>query len=194
MPPVASRPLPGHLRRVCRRSWRSKMEPPSKIKLASPQERLELILLGLGRRGTVAELCRQAGVSRELFYRWLRLVRGAALKALEAKEPGPKALLEEEAPEEALRLREVVRRLEGQLRAVRRERSRWKLYAETARGILKRNAWALRPLEERKKNGRRRPKRGLFTFGSGLRPESWEPRPEAWPGAGGYPGAPTGGG
>ena len=50
-------------------------------KLASPQERLELILLGIGRQQTVENLCRQAGVSRELFYRWMKLVQEAALRA-----------------------------------------------------------------------------------------------------------------
>ena len=71
---------------------RSAMNEPMKSKLPSPEERLELILLGLARRVPVRELCRQAGVSRELFYRWLRAVRLAGLRALESKAPGPKAI------------------------------------------------------------------------------------------------------
>ena len=47
------------------------MEEPKNTKLPSPQERLELILLGLARTRPVKELCQQAGVSRELFYRWM---------------------------------------------------------------------------------------------------------------------------
>ena len=60
-------------------------------KLPSPQERLDLLLLGLSRRESVKSLCQQAGVSREVFYRWLKRVREAALRALEAKAPGPAA-------------------------------------------------------------------------------------------------------
>ncbi|MEK9145260.1 MAG: helix-turn-helix domain-containing protein, partial [Elusimicrobiota bacterium] len=94
------------------------MEPtPRAVKLPSPRERLDLILLGLARREPATRLCEQAGVSRELFYRWMRAVREAGLKALEAKLPGPKRIEVEKAPKEALKLRERVGRLEKELKA-----------------------------------------------------------------------------
>ncbi|MBI4679538.1 MAG: hypothetical protein HY748_18350, partial [Elusimicrobia bacterium] len=55
---------------------------PRAVKLPSPRERLDLILLGLGRREPVKKLCEQACVSRELFYRWMRAVQAAGLRAL----------------------------------------------------------------------------------------------------------------
>ena len=51
-------------------------------KLPSPQERMELILLGLSRSRPIERLCLEANVSRELFYRWMGRVREAGLKEL----------------------------------------------------------------------------------------------------------------
>jgi transposase-like protein len=126
-------------------------ETPNAKKLPSPQERLELILLGLARREPATALCKQAGVSRELFYRWMRAVREAGLKALAAKAPGPKRIEPEKAPKEALRLRERVARLEKQNKALRQEGAHWKLLAETAKRIIRRQGWGPAPEPRLKK-------------------------------------------
>ena len=126
----------------------------SQTKLPSPQERLELILLGIGRQETVEALCRQAGVSRELFYRWMKLVRAAALKALEAKLPGPKAASEN--PEKDLaKARARLERQEQDLAKLRKELAYEKLVAKTAQRIIRRNAWGPFPKGDAKKNATR---------------------------------------
>jgi transposase-like protein len=123
-------------------------------KLASPQERLELILLGIGRQQTVETLCRQAGVSRELFYRWMGLVRAAALRALEAKQPGPKTLLP--FPEKQLeKLQAQVARQEAELLKLRKDRNYQKLVAKTAQRIIRRRGWGPFPSVDVKKKGMR---------------------------------------
>ena len=127
----------------------------SQTKLASPQDRLELILLGIGRQQTVETLCRQAGVSRELFYRWMKLVRTSALKVLEAKLPGPK--LASENPEKELRkAQERLKRQEQELAKLRKTLAYEKLVVKTAQRIIRRNAWGPFPKGEIKKNGTRR--------------------------------------
>ena len=126
----------------------------TQTKLASPQERLELILLGIGRQQTVEALCRQAGVSRELFYRWMKLVRAAALKVLEAKLPGPKAALGN--PEKELaKARARLERRERELAELRKALTYEKLVVKTAQRIIKRNAWGPFPKADVKKNGTR---------------------------------------
>lgn len=165
----------------------------AKAKLPSPQERLELILLGLARRVPIRDLCRQAGVSRELFYRWMATVRAAALKALEAKRPGPKAVRPEKAEAIARRLQERVKRREKELRNLRQERDHWKLLAQTARRIIQRNAWGP-PEPKVKKNAMRSRRPEIVTFGSGMSSGTREPQPRLLPGAGGCPEAPTGDG
>jgi len=151
-------------------------EAPNAKKLPSPQERLELILLGLARREPATALCRQAGVSRELFYRWMRAVREAGLKALEAKAPGPKRIKTEKAPKEALKLRERVARLEKELKAVRKDRDHLNLVAATAQRIIRRNAWGTVAEPKVKKNGMRNLRRGSFMPESGPQSEAMEPR------------------
>lgn len=173
---------------------RPNMEKPKRIKLPSPQERLELILLGLARKVPVKELCRQAGVSRELFYRWLRAVREAGLRALEAKASGPKAVAPEKAEGWARNLNTQVGRLEQEVRGLRKERDHWKLLAETAKRIVLRNAWGQVPEPTSKKNGMRSPKRESFTAASGSRLGNREPQPRPLPGAGALPEARTGDG
>jgi len=168
--------------------------PPRAVKLPSPLERLELILLGLARREPVTGLCAQAGVSRELFYRWMRLVREAGLKALEAKAPGPKRIPQEKAPERALKLDGRVRRLEQENKRLRQERDRWKLLAETAKRIIRRQAWGPVPEPRSKKNAMPSPRAERSTCGSGESSGTPAPRPRPLPGAGGCPEAPTGGG
>ena len=130
------------------------MNEPMKNKLPSPKERLELILLGLARRVPVRELCRQAGVSRELFYRWLRAVRLAGLRALETKAPGPKVVPPEKAEQMAHKLTKRVDQLEREVRALRKDRGHWRLLAETAKRIIRRNAWGPVTAPLSKKNGR----------------------------------------
>lgn len=169
-------------------------ETPNAKKLPSPQERLDLILLGLARREPATALCRQAGVSRELFYRWMRAVREAGLRALEAKAPGPKRIEAEKAPKEALRLRERVARLEKELKAVRKDRDHLNLVVSTAQRIIRRNAWGTVPEPKVKKNGMRNLRRGSFMSESGPRKESMEPPSRSLPGAGEFPEARIGDG
>ena len=169
-------------------------QPPKAVKLPSPLERLELILLGLGRREPATKLCEQAGVSRELFYRWMRAVREAGLRALEAKAPGPKRVQEETAPKEALRMRERVARLEKELRKTRKERDHWKLLAEVGRRIIRRQGWGPAPRAASKKNATPSPGRGRYTSRSGRRSGPEEPEPQPSPGAGESAEAPIGGG
>ena len=167
----------------------------AKAKLPSPPERLELILLGLSRRTPIRELCAQAGVSRELFYRWMAAVRQASLKALEAKTPGPKAVRPEKAEAETLRLRERVKRRERELRSLRQERDRWRLRAEVSRRIIQRNAWSPPPEPPKvKKNGMRSSKLEASTSGSGASSGTQAPQPRPLPGAGDCPEARTGDG
>jgi transposase-like protein len=135
-------------------------------KLSSPQERLELILLGIGRQQTVENLCSQAGVSRELFYRWMRLVREAALRVLEAKLPGPKAL--SPFPEKQLqKLQEQVQRQGQELAKLRKERNYLKLVVKTAQRIIRRNAWGPFPKADDKKKDMHPGKPAAFTSGNG---------------------------
>lgn len=117
-------------------------------KLASPVERLELVLLGMARDTPARELCRQAGVSRELFYRWMKQAREAALMALEKGKPGPKP--EREPEEEAKRLAETVERLRREKAKLVRQRSRLKLVLRQAKQVFRRNGW-----DDTKKNGER---------------------------------------
>jgi transposase-like protein len=169
-------------------------EKPNAKKLPSPLERLDLILLGLARREPATKLCEQAGVSRELFYRWMRAVRAAGLKALEAKAPGPKRIEPEKAPKEALRLRERVARLEKELKVVRREGEHWKLLAETAKRIIRRQGWGPVPEARLKKNAMRSPRRESPMPRSGAESAPLEPGPMPSPGAGGSAEARTGDG
>lgn len=169
-------------------------QPPKAVKLPSPLERLELILLGLGRREPATKLCEQAGVSRELFYRWMRAVKEAGLKALEAKAPGPKRIPQEKAPKEAQRLADRVERLERELKGLRKERNHLKLVVETAQRIIRRNAWGTPPGPKSKKNAMRQPRPARSTSGSGPTSEPRERRPGSSPGAGEFPEARTGDG
>lgn len=121
----------------------------SQAKLASPVERLELVLLGVAKETTAKDLCRQAGVSRELFYRWMRQVREAALMALETGKPGPKPA--RELAEEAKRLAEKVEKLTRENTQLRRQKSRLKLVLGAAKRIIRRHAWG----SDTKKNGGR---------------------------------------
>jgi transposase-like protein len=160
------------------------MEEPSKTKLPSPQERLELILLALARKVPVKELCQQAGVSRELFYRWLREVRGAGLKALEAKAPGPKEKLAEEPREQVRQLKERIAELEGRERKLHKERDQLERVVETAQRIIRRNAWE--PLEkESKKKAMRPPRRENTACESGQTSMPPEPGSRTSPDVGG---------
>ena len=168
-------------------------ETPQK-KLASPQERLELVLLCLARQVPVKQLCREAGISRELCYRWLRAVREASLKALEFKKTGPKRLKADPSPLEVLKLQDRVKRLEKELAKARKERDRWQLMSEVARRIIRRNAWGPIPKAGSKKNGMRSQKRGRSICVSGPLSEPAASVPRYSPSAGESPGAPTGAG
>lgn len=169
-------------------------EAPRGRKLPSPLERLELVLLGLARQETVASLCQQAGVSRELFYRWARAVKEAGLRALEAKAPGPKRVTEAKAPARALKLEKRVQRLEKELKALRKERDRWRLVAEVAQRIIRRQGWGPAPRPPSKKNAMRDPRRGNATSASGPRSASEASQPASSHVVGGLPGARIGAG
>ena len=171
-----------------------RMNEPQRTKLASPQERLELVLLCLARQLPVTRLCQEANVSRELCYRWLRAVRQAGLRALEPKAPGPKAVPPEKAERLARKLDQRVERLEKEVRGLRKERDHWKLLAETAKRIVLRNAWGPAPEPKSKKKDMRSPKRESFTAASGLRLGNRQPQPRPLPGAGALPEARTGDG
>lgn len=163
-------------------------------KLPSARERLDLILHALAERESATALCRQAGVSRELFYRWMRSVREAGLKALESKAPGPKRVRTEEAEQTAQKLLGRVARLEKEVRGLRKDRDHWRLLAETAKRIIRRQAWGPVPEPRSKKKSMRSLKREDFTLGSGARNAPQEPARPLSPGAGESAEARTGGG
>jgi len=131
------------------------MEKKNRPKLASPQERLDLILLGLARGKPVEMLCREAGVSRELFYRWMRRVRTGALNALETQTPGPKRIKNvEQATHKIQRMHERLSHLEQQARSLRKERDHLTLVNREALGIIRRRVWE-EPGAPAKKNAMR---------------------------------------
>ena len=124
----------------------------SQSKLPSPQERMELILLGLGRKMSVKDLCRQAHVSRELFYRWMRRVRRAGLKELEPRLSGPKEVQVADPEAEILKLRAKLEALEKEKRRLRKENEHLELILKTARRTIRRRGWE-EPEDPSKKNG-----------------------------------------
>lgn len=166
----------------------------SRIKLPSPQERLDLILLGLGRRQSIQSLCKQAGVSRELFYRWMRWVREAGLKALEAKAPGPKAYKKGNAELLLRKLAARNERLEKETLRLRKERNHLKVVIRVGQRIIRRQGWGPFPQVESKKNAMRRRKRETFTSKSGQQSKSLGPPSASLPGGGAFTEAPTGDG
>lgn len=173
------------------------MEKSLKTKLPSPEERLELVLLGLIREQTVEKLCGQSGVSRALFYQWLRRGREGLLKALEAKKPGRKRSQEQQTPEDVLKLQERITRLEKELAEERRETARYKLQSEVGQRIIQRNGWNPEPPKRRgrpKKNGAQMTKPESATAGNGISSAGSEPKSARMPEPGGSAGAPTGAG
>ncbi|MGH9592540.1 MAG: hypothetical protein ACRD5L_05570, partial [Bryobacteraceae bacterium] len=125
---------------------------------------------------------------------WMRAVKEAGLRALEAKAPGPKKIEPEKAPKEALNLRDRVARLEKELKAVRKDREHLNLVVATAQRIIRRNAWGTVPEPAPKKNGMRNLRRGSSMPENGPRNESTQRRPGSLPGAGESLGARTGDG
>lgn len=96
----------------------------------------------------------QAGVSRELFYRLMSRVRAAALKALEAKLPGPKTV-SQPSEKELLKIRERLERQEQELAKLRKALTYEKLVVKTAQRIIRRNAWGPFPGSDAKKKDMR---------------------------------------
>jgi len=135
-------------------------------KMEDPKERLELILTGLSGKKDVAELCKEAGISRELYYRWLERVKEQALKALAPREPGPGR--KEASPEDVKKLEARVEKLSKKLSKARKESAYLGLVVKTAQKIIRRNAWGNLPLP--KKNSTRDGKPGNSTSGSGTTP------------------------
>ena len=111
-------------------------------KLPSPQERLELILIGLSRRRPIKELCLEAHVSRELFYRWMGRVHQAGLRALEARAPGPKERGLAKPEEEVAKLRVRLEALEAKSKRLRKDKQHLELMVKSARRTIRRRGWA----------------------------------------------------
>lgn len=131
------------------------MEKKNRPKLPSPQERLDLILLGLARGKPVELLCQEAGVSRELFYRWMQRVRQGALQSLETKAPGPKRVKNvEQAVQKIQRMEKHLSRLEQEARSLRKDRDHLTLVNREALGVIHRRAWE-EPQAPAKKNAMR---------------------------------------
>lgn len=172
------------------------MERNPQVKLASPTERMELILLGIARRSPVRTLCLQAGISRELFYRWMKKVRKAALLALEAQPPGPKMDQGTRHPRSRVpsKSQDRVRRLERDLAKTRKERERFKLLFQTAQRSIQGRAWGPIPKTEVKKNGMQHKKFGKSTAKNGPGSRLWAPKPGCLPNAGASTAPPTGDG
>src|SRR3989338_2122931 len=168
---------------------------PTKTKLPSPQERLDLILVGLARQQSIKQLCRQAGVSRGLFYRWVGRVRQAGLMAFEAKAPGPKEVKVKADVEAQLKSLEAkIEKLEKEKKLLREEKNHLKLVAEWAQRIIKRQGWGPLPKVESKKNDMRVRKQESSTVLSGLR-RKFSGQPAGFsPAAGEFPAAPIGDG
>ena len=152
------------------------MEKKNRPKLPSPQERLDLILLGLAHGKPVEKLCQEAGVSRELFYRWMRRVRTGALKALETQTPGPKRVRNVgQATQKIQRMQERLSQLEQRARSLRKERDHLTLVNREALGIIRRQVWT-EPGAPAKKNAMRAKRSVTSTDRNGNRPKPVEPR------------------
>lgn len=170
------------------------MEKKNRPKLPSPQERLDLILLGLARGKPVEMLCQEAGVSRELFYRWMQRVRQGALQSLEAKVPGPKRVKTvDQATHKIRRMEEHLSRLEQEARSLRKERDHLTLVNREALGVIHRRVWE-EPQAPAKKNAMRasRHAKSIVRNGSERVPKAQQSDPSAPPGA--STGSPTGDG
>ena len=124
-----------------------------KTKLPFPPERLDLILLALSGQASVTELCKQAGVSRELFYRWMRRVKEASLAALEAQGPGPKKFKDQDKlVKKYQKLSERMKRKDKETAKLRRERDHLKEVVGITSRIIQRRKWGPLPEERVKKN------------------------------------------
>lgn len=110
----------------------------------STRERLELVLLGLAKEEAVTTICEEAGISRPLFYRWIKQVRRALSEALEAKKRGRKAKSILESPRQAEALQKRVLELEREVAALRKERDRYKLVTEVAQRVIRRKVYGQR--------------------------------------------------
>lgn len=121
-------------------------------KLPSPQERMELIVLGMGRRRPVKELCREARVSKVLFYRWMGRVRRAGLRELEPERPGPKEKRVDDVEAEIKKLRARIAALEKDKKQLRKSNDYLELVVKTAKRIIRRRGWE-EPEVPSKKNG-----------------------------------------
>lgn len=151
------------------------MEKKNRPKLPSPQERLDLILLGLARGKPVELLCQEAGVSRELFYRWMQRVRQGALQSLEAKAPGPKRVKTvEQATHKIRRMEDRLSRLEQEAKSLRQERDHLTLVNRQALGVIRRRVWA-DPGAPAKKNAMQANRSVKSTVRNGIRRAPKEP-------------------
>lgn len=121
-------------------------------KLPSPQERMDLIVLGMGRRRPVEELCREAKVSKVLFYRWMDRVRRAGLRELEPTRPGPKEKRLDDPEAEIKKLRLKIAALEKDKKKLRKSKEYLELVVKTAKRIIRRRGWE-EPENPSKKNG-----------------------------------------
>lgn len=127
------------------------MENP-KAKLPFPPERLDLILLALSGQQPIKKLCQQAGVSRELFYRWMRRVKEASLQALETQVPGPKKHKDpKKLPEKVEKLEKRVLKLSKRLKRLRHEKEHLEKVVGVAQRVIRRQRWPADELKIKKK-------------------------------------------
>lgn len=161
------------------------------VKLPSPEERFELILAGLQRREPIEKLCKQAGISRQVFYKWMNRVREAALTALEAERPGPKRASRENPDAQVQKLKERTLSLEKKTAALEKERNHLKRVVEVATRIIRKRSWGPDPEEVCKKKSMRRRRSGECTETSGPSSEPSESGWESSSSAGESIGAPT---
>ena len=128
------------------------MENP-KAKLPFPPERLDLILLALSGQQPIKKLCDQAGVSRTIFYRWMRRVKEASLQALETQVPGPKKHKDpKKLPEKVEKLEKRVLKLSKKVKHLRDEKEHLEKVVGVAQRVIRRQRWADDDLKVKKKS------------------------------------------
>lgn len=141
----------------------------SKAKLPFPPERLDLILLALSGQQPIKKLCNQAGVSRTIFYRWMRRVKEASLQALETQVPGPKKHKDpKKLPEKVEKLEKRVHKLSKRLKRLRHEKEHLEKVVGVAQRVIRRQRWTADELKIKKKPARI-PGAGNSTFKNGLK-------------------------
>ena len=123
----------------------------AQAKLPSPRERLDLLMLGIAGVKPVEELCKEAGVSRTLFYRWMERLKETGLEVLEAQKPGPKKPSGEKQTAQVERLEKQVEHLSKSLAETRKEKQHLEVVLSTAHRIIRRQGWSKAGMDAKKK-------------------------------------------